>query len=230
MKIIFSGYRKYRALYEFVARNGDELSFQPGDIIMVSYNKNLYHFLFLQTLEHKVQMSQFFKLSIWFCKQVAYQVVSVVILIRIEGLENKYNWGPLLCITAYDLKNLIARWEKHHQFLLISSFAIFPILRKKSKISLKIIDWLYHNFLNFPVHEDVIEKLNWNNSLSFCHFSFRASQSHGFFIMYFILHLCYSAEGQVRRLLLMMILGYNMKTMKLKPSWWNAIKCIYLKS
>jgi hypothetical protein len=27
---------KYRALYEFVARNSDELSFQPGDVIMVS--------------------------------------------------------------------------------------------------------------------------------------------------------------------------------------------------
>ena len=27
---------KYRALYEFVARNADELSFQPGDVIMVS--------------------------------------------------------------------------------------------------------------------------------------------------------------------------------------------------
>lgn len=26
---------KYRALYEFVARNQDEISFQPGDIIMV---------------------------------------------------------------------------------------------------------------------------------------------------------------------------------------------------
>ena len=27
---------RYRALYEFVARNGDEISFQPGDIILVS--------------------------------------------------------------------------------------------------------------------------------------------------------------------------------------------------
>lgn len=26
---------KYRAVYEFVARNSDEISFQPGDIIMV---------------------------------------------------------------------------------------------------------------------------------------------------------------------------------------------------
>lgn len=31
-----SGLTRYRALYEFVARNGDEISFQPGDIIMVS--------------------------------------------------------------------------------------------------------------------------------------------------------------------------------------------------
>ncbi|PNF24527.1 Intersectin-1 [Cryptotermes secundus] len=31
---------KYRALYEFVARNSDELSFQPGDVIMVPINQN----------------------------------------------------------------------------------------------------------------------------------------------------------------------------------------------
>lgn len=31
-----SGLFRYRALYEFVARNQDEISFQPGDIIMVS--------------------------------------------------------------------------------------------------------------------------------------------------------------------------------------------------
>lgn len=30
-----SGSTRYRALYEFVARNQDEISFQPGDIIMV---------------------------------------------------------------------------------------------------------------------------------------------------------------------------------------------------
>ncbi|KAH0568927.1 intersectin-1 isoform X2 [Cotesia glomerata] len=30
-----SGVRKYRALYEFVARNEEEISFQPGDIILV---------------------------------------------------------------------------------------------------------------------------------------------------------------------------------------------------
>lgn len=30
------GVRKYRALYEFVARNQDEISFQPGDIILVN--------------------------------------------------------------------------------------------------------------------------------------------------------------------------------------------------
>lgn len=31
-----AGTARYRALYEFVARNGDEISFQPGDIIIVS--------------------------------------------------------------------------------------------------------------------------------------------------------------------------------------------------
>lgn len=31
-----TGATKYRALYEFVARNQDEISFQPGDIILVS--------------------------------------------------------------------------------------------------------------------------------------------------------------------------------------------------
>lgn len=30
-----TGVAKYRALYEFVARNSDEISFQPGDIILV---------------------------------------------------------------------------------------------------------------------------------------------------------------------------------------------------
>lgn len=30
-----TGITKYRALYEFVARNQDEISFQPGDIILV---------------------------------------------------------------------------------------------------------------------------------------------------------------------------------------------------
>lgn len=33
------GVRKYRALYEFVARNQDEISFQPGDIILVLQTK-----------------------------------------------------------------------------------------------------------------------------------------------------------------------------------------------
>ena len=32
---IGTSYTKYRALYEFVARTGDEVSFQPGDIISV---------------------------------------------------------------------------------------------------------------------------------------------------------------------------------------------------
>lgn len=29
------GYEKYRAIYEFYARNADEISFQPGDFVMV---------------------------------------------------------------------------------------------------------------------------------------------------------------------------------------------------
>lgn len=33
-----AGTTRYRALYEFVSRNGDEISFQPGDIIMVTMN------------------------------------------------------------------------------------------------------------------------------------------------------------------------------------------------
>ncbi|XP_063699833.1 intersectin-2 [Culicoides brevitarsis] len=33
-------YVKYRAVYEFVARNQDEISFQPGDIVMVSLTQN----------------------------------------------------------------------------------------------------------------------------------------------------------------------------------------------
>ena len=33
---------RYRALYEFVARNGDEISFQPGDIIMVVHHFQLF--------------------------------------------------------------------------------------------------------------------------------------------------------------------------------------------
>lgn len=35
-----SAYKKCRALYEFEARNADELSFQPGDIIMVPLEQN----------------------------------------------------------------------------------------------------------------------------------------------------------------------------------------------
>lgn len=30
------GYLRFRAVYEFFARNSDEITFQPGDIIMVS--------------------------------------------------------------------------------------------------------------------------------------------------------------------------------------------------
>jgi hypothetical protein len=29
------GYLRYRAIYEFFARNSDEITFQPGDIVMV---------------------------------------------------------------------------------------------------------------------------------------------------------------------------------------------------
>lgn len=31
-----AGFAKCRALYEFFARNADEITFQPGDIVMVS--------------------------------------------------------------------------------------------------------------------------------------------------------------------------------------------------
>ncbi|GAB0098546.1 intersectin-1 [Sergentomyia squamirostris] len=34
------GYAKYRALYSFVGRNADEISFEPGDIIMVPFDQN----------------------------------------------------------------------------------------------------------------------------------------------------------------------------------------------
>uniref|UniRef100_A0A182K8X0 Dynamin-associated protein n=1 Tax=Anopheles christyi TaxID=43041 RepID=A0A182K8X0_9DIPT len=34
------GYMKYRAIYEFSARNSDEISFQPGDIVMVPLEQN----------------------------------------------------------------------------------------------------------------------------------------------------------------------------------------------
>lgn len=30
-----TGYVRYRAIYEFFARNSDEITFQPGDIVMV---------------------------------------------------------------------------------------------------------------------------------------------------------------------------------------------------
>ncbi|KAK9887107.1 hypothetical protein WA026_020555 [Henosepilachna vigintioctopunctata] len=39
-QITSSDFVKYRALYEFVARNGDEISFQPGDIINVPKVQN----------------------------------------------------------------------------------------------------------------------------------------------------------------------------------------------
>lgn len=40
-EVSISGVRKYRALYEFVARNQDEISFQPGDIILVRYTRHV---------------------------------------------------------------------------------------------------------------------------------------------------------------------------------------------
>lgn len=36
----YSGYEKYRAIYEFYARNADEITFQPGDIVMVPIEQN----------------------------------------------------------------------------------------------------------------------------------------------------------------------------------------------
>lgn len=35
-----AGYWTYRAVYEFSARNNDEITFQPGDIVMVPYEQN----------------------------------------------------------------------------------------------------------------------------------------------------------------------------------------------
>jgi len=45
-----SGYVKYRSIYEFVARNADEISFQPGDIIMVILSCLLFGKLFRKFL------------------------------------------------------------------------------------------------------------------------------------------------------------------------------------
>lgn len=36
----YTGYEKYRAIYEFYARNADEITFQPGDIVMVPIEQN----------------------------------------------------------------------------------------------------------------------------------------------------------------------------------------------
>lgn len=36
----YAGYARYRALYEFAGRNADEISFQPGDIVMVPLEQN----------------------------------------------------------------------------------------------------------------------------------------------------------------------------------------------
>lgn len=35
-----AGYAAYRAIYEFTARNSDEITFQPGDIVMVPFEQN----------------------------------------------------------------------------------------------------------------------------------------------------------------------------------------------
>ena len=42
-----TGVMKYRALYEFVARNDEEISFQPGDIILVSFQAFFFCFYVL---------------------------------------------------------------------------------------------------------------------------------------------------------------------------------------
>lgn len=34
-----AGYTRFKAVYEFYARNNDEITFQPGDIIMVKLTK-----------------------------------------------------------------------------------------------------------------------------------------------------------------------------------------------
>lgn len=36
----YEGYVKYRAIYEFMGRNSDEITFQPGDIVMVPLEQN----------------------------------------------------------------------------------------------------------------------------------------------------------------------------------------------
>lgn len=46
-----TGVVKYRALYEFVARNDEEISFQPGDIILVSFQFSLVSFLSSRALD-----------------------------------------------------------------------------------------------------------------------------------------------------------------------------------
>lgn len=46
---------RYRALYEFVARNQDEISFQPGDTIMVNL-KILVHFIYIWSLSSHIVM------------------------------------------------------------------------------------------------------------------------------------------------------------------------------
>lgn len=45
------GYLRHRAIYEFFARNSDEITFQPGDIIMVSF-----FFSFIRLKSNKKKM------------------------------------------------------------------------------------------------------------------------------------------------------------------------------
>lgn len=51
---VIPGVMKYRALYEFVARNQDEISFQPGDIILVTILKIHKYSKLIQRPENKI--------------------------------------------------------------------------------------------------------------------------------------------------------------------------------
>lgn len=40
LPVVKTGYHTYRAIYEFTARNSDEITFVPGDIVMVPFEQN----------------------------------------------------------------------------------------------------------------------------------------------------------------------------------------------